>query len=89
VLVDATGGIRLTELGIKGLLSRLTGLTVIREMVEDNGVRVEDIEIEGGRAGILGQGELADRDVRVEVAADCWMGTLWAVLGIDKQPYRE
>jgi len=46
VLVDATGGIRLTELGIKGLLSRLTGLTVIREMVEDNGVRVEDFEIE-------------------------------------------
>jgi hypothetical protein len=71
VLVDATGGIRLTELGIKGLLSRLTGLTVIREMVEDNGVRVEDIEIEGGRAGILGGGQLADRDVRVEVAADC------------------
>jgi hypothetical protein len=71
VLVDATGGIRLTELGIKGLLSRLTGLTVICEMVEDNGVRVEDIEIEGGRAGILGGRQLADRDVRVEVAADC------------------
>lgn len=70
MLVDATGGIRLTELGIKGLLSRLTGLTVIREMVEDNGVRVEDIEIEGGRAGILGRGQLVDREVRVEVAAD-------------------
>ena len=36
------------DLGIKGLLSRLTGLTVMREMVEDKGVRVEDIEIEGG-----------------------------------------
>jgi hypothetical protein len=54
VLVNATGGIRLIELGIKGLLSRLTGLTVMREMVEDNGVRVEDIEIEGGQAGIVG-----------------------------------
>jgi len=77
------------DLGIKGLLSRLNGLTVAREMVEDKGVRVEDIEIEGGRAGIVGRGVLPDRDVRVEVAADCWMDTLWAVLGIDKQPYRE
>ena len=54
MLVNATGGIRLIELGIKGLLSRLAGLTVIREMVEDKGVTVEDIEIEGGRAGLVG-----------------------------------
>ena len=54
MLDEATGGVVLIDLGIKGLLSRLTGLTVMREMVEDKGVTVEDIEIEGGRAGLVG-----------------------------------
>lgn len=42
-------GACLMELGIKGLLSRLTGRMVEREMAEeDSGVRVEDMEIDGG-----------------------------------------
>jgi hypothetical protein len=52
MLADGLCGTCLTELGIKGLLSRLTGLTVEREMVEEHsGVGVEDMEIDGGQAG--------------------------------------